>query len=112
MPDAAEVNNEALLFCMEQSISMSAVFDLLYSVEMWIADTGASNHTNPYKKGCIKMRADKGCTGMIKISGKSVQNEYTMDILGTFYNKYANLGMMTTHKGSLTRKITTFSYAG
>ena len=33
---------------------MPAVFDLFYSVGIWIADTRASNYTSPYKEVTLK----------------------------------------------------------
>ena len=59
MPEATEANPEVLLMSIEHHIFMSVVFDLSYSVDIRIADTGASNLTSSCKKGCIKMRAYK-----------------------------------------------------
>ena len=56
-----------------QGNSKSARFDLMYSVDTWIADTLASNHTSIYKKGCIMMKADRDITRTIGIFEKVVQ---------------------------------------
>ena len=47
MPKATEAIPEMLNMNMAQGISMPAVFDLLYSMNIWIAETGASKYTGP-----------------------------------------------------------------
>ena len=64
-----------ILISLEGGISMPAVLDLLYRVDIWIAYTSTSNHTSPYKEDYIKMRTDKGSKGTIGISSKAVHSE-------------------------------------
>ena len=76
MPNATEAIPGALLMNMEQDISIPAVFDLLYNMDIQIYDTVASNHTNPYKESCIKMRADKENAETIRVSENVVHGEF------------------------------------
>ena len=94
---------------MEESISMPALFDLIYIVDVWISDTIASNNTSPYNEGCIEMGADKGST--IGMLGKAVQIEYTANTPCMFCDKHGTKGPKATLKGVLTTRIKSFSCA-
>ena len=71
-------------------------FDLLYSDDIWICDSGASSHSGKNKRGAKNIKSSGSQS--LGHTGKAVEALNTMDIAGQFYGKDGSAGM----KGTLT----------
>ena len=88
-------------------IKFSAVYDVLKSADIWIADTGASNHTTFCKSGMTNfVAATNANLGTVGITGDIIQNEGLVDIPGIFCDKYGQEVLKATlTKVGLNRKL-------
>ena len=77
-------------------MEMPMTFDLLYSDDIWICDSGASSHSAKNKRGAKNIK--ESGSQSLGHTGKAVEALNTMDLAGQFVDKDGSSGM----KGTLT----------
>ena len=75
-------------------MEMSTSFELLYSDDIWICDTGASSHSSKSNSGAKNVRSNGSQS--LGHSGKAVEAISTMDLPGQFIGKDGSSGMKAT----------------
>ena len=66
-------------------MEMPMTFELLYSDDIWICDSGASSHSGKNKRGAKNIK--NSGSQSLGHTGKAVEALNTMDIAGQFYGK-------------------------
>ena len=75
-------------------MEMSTSFELLYSDDIWICDTGASSHSSKSNSGAKNVRSNGSQS--LGHSGKAVEAISTMNLPGQFIGKDGSSGMKAT----------------
>ena len=75
-------------------MEMPTSFELLYSDDIWICDTGASSHSSKSNNGAKNVKANGSQS--LGHAGKAVEATNTMDLPGQFIGKDGSSGMKAT----------------
>ena len=75
-------------------MKMPASFELLYSDDIWICNTGTSSHSSKSNNGAKNVKANGSQS--LGHSGKAVEAISTMDVPGQFIGKDGSSGMKAT----------------
>lgn len=75
---------------------MPSQFEILYEPDIWIADTGATNHATRFNNGAINIR--EGGIGSVGQTGNAVDIEQTFDLPGQWVDRYGTLGLLALMK--------------
>ena len=75
-------------------MEMSTSFELLYSDDIWICDTGASSHLS--KSNSVAKNVKQNGSQSLGHSGKAVEAISTMNLPGQFIGKDGSSGMKAT----------------
>ena len=81
-------NGEEFELAQTQKLAIPANFELLHDHEIWIADTGASNHSTNSKTGCTNEKATKSTS--LGATGEAFPVESEVDIPSTVSDRYGN----------------------
>ncbi len=73
---------------------MSASFELLYSDDIWICNTGESSNSSKSNHGAMNVKSNGSQS--LGHSGKAVEAINTIDFPGQFVFKDGSLGMKAT----------------
>ena len=75
-------------------MEMPSSFELLYSDDIWICDTGASSHSSKSNRGAMNVTANGSQS--LGHSGKAMEATNTMKLPGQFIGKDGSSGMKAT----------------